>query len=110
MTLKANHKYMSQVQAQICIAGVQYCDFVVWSPTEMFIQRIQFDDVFFSETYSTVVQFIKTRLLPELVGKYYTVPRTVVSQPQSNREGEGNKGRREAEGEEGCSNSNSDVL
>lgn len=88
IALKPNHKYMAQVQVQMRIAEVQYGDFVVWSPTEMFIQRIQFDEVFFNETYSGVEKFIKTRILPELLGKYYTVPRPVVSptseqQPQS---------------------------
>lgn len=79
ITLKTNHKYMSQVQAQMRIVGVQYCDFVVWSPTGMFIQHIQFDEAFFSEAYSRVAQFIKTKLLPELLGKYYTVPRRDIS-------------------------------
>ncbi|MED6290876.1 hypothetical protein CHARACLAT_017880 [Characodon lateralis] len=77
--MKTEDKSQIHVTSSSPNAGVQYCDLVVWSPTETFIQRIQFDDVFFSETYSRVVQFIKTRLLPELLGKYYTVPRTVVS-------------------------------
>ena len=79
IAIKPDHKYMANVQVQMHISEVQYADFVVWSSTEMFIQHIQFDEVFLNVTYKRVEQFIKTRILPELLGKYYTVPSPVVS-------------------------------
>lgn len=74
MSLKLDHSYMYQVQAQMRVAEVTYCDFVVWTPQELFIQRIPFDDLFFDEAYLKVVNFIRTGILPELLGKWFTVP------------------------------------
>lgn len=75
MALKQDHSYNYQLQAQMCIAEVMYGDFIVWTPQELFIQRIQFDLCFFDEAYLRVEEFIRTRVLPELLGKWVTVPR-----------------------------------
>ena len=69
------HKYMFQVQVQMHIAEVSYCDFLVWTPQEVFTQRIVYDPLFFHDAYGKVVNFIKTGVLPELLGKWYTAPR-----------------------------------
>ena len=75
MALRHIHKYMFQVQAQMHIAEVSYCDFLVWTPQEVFTQRILYDPLFFHDAYGKVVNFIKTWVLPELLGKWYTAPR-----------------------------------
>lgn len=75
MELKTDHKFMYQVQVQMHVSMVSYCDFIVWTPQEFFIQRIKYDPVFFHNAYLEVVEFIKTRVLPELLGKWYTAPR-----------------------------------
>ncbi|KAF3838848.1 hypothetical protein F7725_010616 [Dissostichus mawsoni] len=75
MSLKLDHSYMYQVQAQMCVAEVMFCDFVVWTPQELFKQRIMFDGAFFDVAHSKVVNFIRTGILPELLGKWFTVPR-----------------------------------
>ncbi len=75
MALKQHHGYMYQVQAQMRVADFMFADFVVWTPQELFIQRIFFDDKFFDEAYLKVEAFIKTGILPELLGKWVTVPR-----------------------------------
>ncbi|XP_077063316.1 uncharacterized protein LOC143715422 isoform X2 [Siphateles boraxobius] len=75
MALKTDHKFMYQVQAQMHVSTVSYCDFIVWTPQEFFIQRIMYDPVFFHNAYLKVVEFIKTGVLPELLGKWYTAPR-----------------------------------
>ena len=75
MTLKIDHSYMYQVQAQMRVAEVNYCDFVVWTPQELFTQRIESDRTFFDDAYLRVVNFIRTGILPELLGKWFTVPR-----------------------------------
>ena len=75
MALRHIHKYMFQVQAQMHIAEVSYCDFLVWTPQEVFTQRILYDPLFFHDAYGKVVNFIKTGVLPELLGKWYTAPR-----------------------------------
>ncbi|XP_056457578.1 uncharacterized protein LOC130391456 [Gadus chalcogrammus] len=63
MALRHIHKYMFQVQAQMHIAE------------EVFTQRILYDPLFFHDAYGKVVNFIKTGVLPELMGKWYTAPR-----------------------------------
>ncbi|KAK1895789.1 Exonuclease [Dissostichus eleginoides] len=75
MSLKLDHSYMYQVQAQMRVAEVMFCDFVVWTPQELFKQRIMFDGAFFDVAHSKVVNFIRTGILPELLGKWFTVPR-----------------------------------
>ena len=76
-TLKTDHKYMYQVQAQMHVAEVSYCDFIVWTQhnQEVFTQRIPYDPVFFHNAYPRVVEVIKTGVLPELLGKWFTAPR-----------------------------------
>ncbi|KAI4818417.1 hypothetical protein KUCAC02_011758, partial [Chaenocephalus aceratus] len=75
MSLKLNHSYMYQVQAQMRVAEVMFCDCVVWTPQELFKQRIMFDGACFDVAHSKVVNFIRTGILPELLGKWFTVPR-----------------------------------
>ena len=60
MALRHIHKYMYQVQAQMHIADVSYCDFLVWTPQEVFTQQILYDPLFFHDAYGKVVNFIKT--------------------------------------------------
>ena len=75
MALRHIHKYMFQVQVQMHIAEVSYCDFLVWTPQEVFTQRILYDPLFFHDAYGKVVNFIKTGVLTELLGKWYIAPR-----------------------------------
>lgn len=75
MALKTDPKFMYQVQAQMHVSTVSYCDFIVWTPQEFFIQRIKYDPVFFHNAYLKVVEFSKTGVLLELLGKLYTAPR-----------------------------------
>lgn len=43
--LKHSHAYYWQVQGQLLITGMQWCDFVVCAIDDMFVQRIYRDDV-----------------------------------------------------------------
>ena len=75
-SLKTEHEYFYQVQAQMHIAEAEYCDFVVWSPREpMHVERILPDSNFFDSALNNVQQVIKLCILPELVGKIVTVPK-----------------------------------
>ena len=44
--LKRTHKYYCQVQLQIIICEVSFCDFVIWSPKGMSVERIMKDEEF----------------------------------------------------------------
>ena len=72
LSLKRNHQYYYQVQAQMNICDRPYCDFVVWSSKGMIVQRIYRDKVFFEAQVNKVMHFIQYGVLPELVGKWLT--------------------------------------
>ena len=67
--------YFYQVQAQIKLTNACYCDFVVWSPDELAILRIEPDDYYIAQAFNNATAFFKYGLLPELVGKWYTKAR-----------------------------------
>ena len=49
--LKRSHRYYTQVQGQLGVTGLTWCDFVIWAgPGRMSIERIDFDPVFWEET------------------------------------------------------------
>lgn len=65
VSLKKDHQYFYQVQTQIHLAEVSYCDFVVWGPGidgkgEVHIERIILDTVFFETVRGKVHTFIQT--------------------------------------------------
>ena len=41
--LKKNHDYYHQIQGTMYAVGVQWCDFVIWTPSKLRIQRIPID-------------------------------------------------------------------
>ena len=48
--LKTSHDYYYQVQGQMAVTGIHVCDFVIWTPKDISIQRINFDNEFWSKT------------------------------------------------------------
>ena len=44
--LKENHQYYYQVQGQLGVTGVNWCDFVIYTNVGMIIQRISFNQQF----------------------------------------------------------------
>ena len=83
LELKTDHDYFYQIQAQLHVVEASYCDFMVWAPHEHFIQRIMPDSEFFDEALARVEKMIKCCIVPELVGKYYSVPRYDPKQQQN---------------------------
>lgn len=43
-----NHNYYYQVQGQLAIVKVEWCDFVVWTRTDCTVERISFDTNFWN--------------------------------------------------------------
>ena len=83
LTLKVDHPYHFQVQLQMKLCHVQYCDFVIWRETgEIFCQRISLDSSFVDSAINSVTPLIKYAILPELVGKWFS-KQTVVSDDNS---------------------------
>ena len=83
--LDHSHAYFYQVQTQLFVCDVEYCDFCVCTfasdqdESTLHIERIYRDETFWDECVAKVKPFFMTCLLPEILGKWYTRP----SEPQS---------------------------
>ena len=74
--LKPKHSYYYQVQLQMKLCNVAYCDFVVWKEEELVILRIDFEENFVKDAIEKCTKFYKYGVLPELIGKWYTIELT----------------------------------
>ena len=63
-TLKKNHEYYAQVQGQLGVCGAQYCDFVVFTEKGMGIQRITFDELFWTSMTEKLRLFYLQEFIP----------------------------------------------
>ena len=76
LELKRRHDYFYQVQGTMAITGRSWCDFVVWLPQGMSVERIHFEEDLWAETKPKLLDFYQRALLPEL-----TLPRLPRGQP-----------------------------
>ena len=60
LMLKRTHKYFYQIQGGMAICGMPWCDFVIWTPQGICIERVKYDH-----------EFWQTDLLPQLVKFYH---------------------------------------
>ncbi|XP_070545952.1 uncharacterized protein [Ptychodera flava] len=71
LELDPKHNYFYQVQTQMGILGMKWCDFVVCLIAEgakdVFIQRIYFDNEMFSGIFSQAFTFYKNAVIPEIL-------------------------------------------
>lgn len=72
LTLKPTHPYYAQVQCQMFISNTQYCDFVVWTQKDLFVERISRDEDFWADACNKAEHFFKVVALPELLCGYFT--------------------------------------
>ena len=78
--LDKGHAYYYQVQTQIFICDVEYCDFVVCTFPEsqceptIHIERIFPDGDFWSNCVDKSLHFFKVCILPEILGRWYSRP------------------------------------
>lgn len=79
-SLKRNHTYYYQIQAQMMICSVTYGDFIVWCEDELFVERISLDEQFVLDAFKAASNFFTYGILPELLGKWYSkLPQYAVS-------------------------------
>lgn len=57
LLLKSTHKYYFQVQMQMAIVEASWCDFVIWSAKEINIERIYFDELFWTSISRELLDF-----------------------------------------------------
>ena len=62
--LSKSHNYYYQVQGQLIILNLPFCDFVCWTPNGMHVERIERDDMFCEAMLSTLETFFVDEVLP----------------------------------------------
>lgn len=67
MELKRSHRYFSQVQLQMLVVQVDYCDLCVYTDVDLQIFRLRRDDGFCDNLICKTTEFFMTSILPELV-------------------------------------------
>ncbi len=65
MHLKENHSYYYQVQLQMGVTGCKWCDFVIWTPHGLHVERIYFNNAFWNDIATKLIQFHGRMLIPE---------------------------------------------
>ncbi|XP_077354672.1 uncharacterized protein LOC144002880 isoform X2 [Festucalex cinctus] len=84
--LSRQHQYYYQIQAQMGLTGRDFCDFVVWTKSDIYIERVHPDPVFWAGVVEKAEFFFQKALLPELLGRAFTrsaVDSSVPAQPLS---------------------------
>ena len=70
--LRIYHTYYYQVQTQLNVCNLLYCDFVVWTEGGSAVERNTVDSTFYETVMEDVKHFFIYGLLPEIIGKWYT--------------------------------------
>lgn len=66
--LKKDHKYYDQVIGEIAVLGVEWCDFVVFTPAGVFVERINFDKPHWEERLLPSLKlYFHQNVVPELL-------------------------------------------
>lgn len=63
--LKRTHKYYFQIQMQMAVCDVGFCDFAIFSPKGMSVERIVRDSIFWQGLLPRLQQFHRNVMLPE---------------------------------------------
>ena len=70
--LRKSHQYYYQIQTQVFVCNVDYCDFVIWTEEGLLHDRMEPDHALWDEICERATGFFKRAVLPELVGKYFS--------------------------------------
>ena len=65
--LNRSHRYFTQVQGQLLITGRKHCDFVVWTPLGIHVDRIYEDYTFTEKLVKKLTIFYVEKLLPAIM-------------------------------------------
>ena len=72
ISLRKSHSYFYQVQVQMFVCDLKECDFVVWSPEWLFVQRINIEDVLLKSVLTKLSAFYFDHLLVSLAAEQGT--------------------------------------
>lgn len=68
--LKPSHMYYKQVQGQLGITGTRWCDFVVYTCKGISIERITYDQQFWSDLKDTLNSYYFKHFLPKAAAEF----------------------------------------
>uniref|UniRef100_A0A224Z122 Protein containing YqaJ domain n=1 Tax=Rhipicephalus zambeziensis TaxID=60191 RepID=A0A224Z122_9ACAR len=89
--LKRSHAYFHQVQLQLYVCERQYCDFVLWTPSDIFMERVTIDMSFCREMTQKSKDFFEQALLPQLLFRHWTTTPTQDAMPPTDGESSGDE-------------------
>jgi hypothetical protein len=69
VTLKKQHQYYFQVQGQMGVTGLRWCDFVVWTLKGMHVERICFNESLWASMLVRLERFFLKGVVPELFSR-----------------------------------------
>ena len=78
--LDREHEYYYQIQLHLYTTEKTYCDFVVYSARDLFIERVNLDHQFLIENLHKAYVFHYNVIIPELLAKWYTLSKDSVEQ------------------------------
>lgn len=67
--LKPGHKYYYQVQGQMALTGMKWCDFVIWTLGGISVERIVFSDECWENMFPKLKDFYQNVVLLELFSR-----------------------------------------
>lgn len=70
--LDESHEYYYQVQLQMYVLKMKYCDFFVWCKHAFVTERISYNQAFVVAKLKKVLEYHKMIIKPELLARYYT--------------------------------------
>lgn len=71
LRLKRDSQYYFQVQTQLHVCNLQYCDFVVWTNNDIFVERIVPCKLFWQPVAKTALNFFRSVVLPEMTARHF---------------------------------------
>ena len=73
--LSTTHAYYYQIQTEMHVTRLQWCDFVVWSPIEdTFVQRVYYNKPFMENIIAKVQAFYFEKYLPSIIPYMIVTP------------------------------------
>jgi hypothetical protein len=88
LQLKENHIYFYQIQLQMLCAGVEFCDFIVWTPNEHLMLRCARNIDLCNEMMEKTRDYFYNAIMPELLSKYHT--RNVIPKKKNSKNNDNN--------------------
>jgi putative phage-type endonuclease len=65
--LKRGHDYYYQIHHNMYVCEVNWCDFIIYTNKDTYVERVLFDKVFWEEVMKKIHKFYFTCILPEIV-------------------------------------------